>query len=181
MSTEKELLAEVDCLLGGRAAEFVQFGVISTGASSDLSRATDIIRSMITDYGMSERFKNVALSKRGSGYGAGDPQLVREYSETTQQYIDEEIARIMEERYTVVVNRLKEKKSLLEYIAKRLLEKETIDKQEFEDIIKAESQLPRPPALEASETVLPTAHKPDESEASTAADNSADSTIKPQE
>ena len=181
LSTEKELLAEVDCLLGGRAAEFVQFGVISTGASSDLSRATDIIRSMITDYGMSERFKNVALSKRGGGYGAGDPQLVREYSETTQQYIDEEIARIMEERYTVVVNRLKEKKPLLEYIAKRLLEKETIDKQEFEDIIKAESQLPRPPALEAAETVLPTAHKPDESEASTAADNSADSTIKPQE
>lgn len=181
LSTEKELLAEVDCLLGGRAAEFVQFGVISTGASSDLSRATDIIRSMITDYGMSERFKNVALSKRGGGYGAGDPQLVREYSETTQQYIDEEIARIMEERYTVVVNRLKEKKPLLEYIAKRLLEKETIDKQEFEDIIKAESQLPRPFALEAAETVLPTAHKPDESEASTAADNSTDSTIKPQE
>ena len=181
LSTEKELLAEVDCLLGGRAAEFVQFGVISTGASSDLSRATDIIRSMITDYGMSERFKNVALSKRGGGYGAGDPQLVREYSETTQQYIDEEIARIMEERYTVVVNRLKEKKPLLEYIAKRLLEKETIDKQEFEDIIKAESQLPRPPALEASETALAATHKPDESEASTAADNSTDSTIKPQE
>jgi ATP-dependent zinc metalloprotease ftsH len=181
LSTEKELLAEVDCLLGGRAAEFVQFGVISTGASSDLSRATDIIRSMITDYGMSERFKNVALSKRGGGYGAGDPQLVREYSETTQQYIDEEIARIMEERYTVVVNRLKEKKPLLEYIAKRLLEKETIDKQEFEDIIKAESQLPRQPALEAAETALAAAHKPDESEASTAADNSTDSTIKPQE
>ena len=100
---------------------------------------------------MSDRFKNVALSKRGSGYGAGDPQLVREYSETTQQYIDEEIARIMEERYAVVVNRLKEKKPLLEYIAKRLLEKETIDKQEFDDIIKAESQLPRQPALEAPE------------------------------
>ena len=181
LSTEKELLAEVDCLLGGRAAEFVQFGVISTGASSDLSRATDIIRSMITDYGMSERFKNVALSKRGGGYGAGDPQLVREYSETTQQYIDEEIARIMEERYTVVVNRLKEKKPLLEYIAKRLLEKETIDKQEFEDIIKAESQLPRPPALEASETALAATTMSDESKAPPAtAHDSSDSTIHPQ-
>ena len=140
LSTEKELLAEVDCLLGGRAAEFVQFGVVSTGASSDLSRATDIIRSMITDYGMSDRFKNVALSKRGSGYGAGDPQLVREYSETTQQY-------------TVVVNRLKEKKTLLEYIAQRLLEKETIDKQEFDDIIKAESQLPQQPISETSKII----------------------------
>ncbi len=153
LSTEKELLAEVDCLLGGRAAEFVQFGVVSTGASSDLSRATDIIRSMITDYGMSDRFKNVALSKRGSGYGAGDPQLVREYSETTQQYIDEQIARVMEERYTVVVNRLKEKKTLLEYIAQRLLEKETIDKQEFDDIIKAESQLPQQPISETSKII----------------------------
>ena len=152
LRTEKELLAEVDCLLGGRAAEFVQFGVVSTGAANDLSRATDIIRGMITDYGMSDRFKNVALSKRGSGYGAGDPQLVREYAETTQQYIDEEIARIMEERYTVVVNRLQEKKHLLEYIAKRLLEKETIDKQEFDDIIKAESQLPQQAALEAPQS-----------------------------
>ena len=60
----------------------------------------------------------------------------------------------MEERYTIVVNRLKEKKPLLEYIAKRLLEKETIDKQEFEDIIKAESQLPQQPVLAAPETTL---------------------------
>ena len=60
----------------------------------------------------------------------------------------------MEERYAVVVNRLQEKKTLLEYIAKRLLEKETIDKQEFEDIIKAESQLPRQSVLEAPETTL---------------------------
>ena len=105
---------------------------------------------MITDYGMSERFKNVALSSRGSGYGSGDPQLVREYSEKTQQYIDEEIARIMEERYTVVVNRLTDKKHLLDYIAKRLLEKETIDKQEFEDIINAEASLPHTQAAIAA-------------------------------
>ncbi len=141
LRTEIELLAEIDCLLGGRAAEFVQFGVVSTGASNDLSRATDIVRGMITEYGMSGRFKNVALSKRGGGYGSGDPQLVREYAETTQQYIDEEIARIIDERFTVVVNRLKEKKPLLEYIANRLLENEIIEKKEFEDIIAAEERL----------------------------------------
>ncbi|MGP1577182.1 MAG: ATP-dependent zinc metalloprotease FtsH [Treponema sp.] len=135
LRTETELLAKVDCLLGGRAAEFVQFGVVSTGASNDLARSTDIIRAMITDYGMSTRFKNVALSKRGAGYEGGDPQLVREYAETTQQYIDEEIERIIDERYTIVVNRLKEKYALLDYIAKRLLEKETIEKDEFEQII----------------------------------------------
>ena len=59
----------------------------------------------------------------------------------------------MEERYTVVVNRLKEKKTLLEYIAQRLLEKETIDKQEFDDIIKAESQLPQQPISETSKII----------------------------
>ncbi|MGP1595275.1 MAG: ATP-dependent zinc metalloprotease FtsH [Treponema sp.] len=135
LRTETELLAKVDCLLGGRAAEFVQFGVVSTGASNDLARSTDIVRAMITDYGMSTRFKNVALSKRGAGYGGGDPQLVREYAETTQQYIDEEIERIIEERYSIVVNRLKEKYGLLDYLAKRLLEKETIEKDEFEQLI----------------------------------------------
>jgi len=151
LRTELELFAEIDCLLGGRAAEFVQFGMVSTGASNDLSRATDIVRGMITEYGMSDRFKNVALTKRGAGYGAGDPQLVREYAETTQQYIDEEIARIIDERYTIVVNRLKEKKTLLEYIAQRLLEKETIEKAEFEEIISAESRLLTQTAAPASE------------------------------
>lgn len=142
LRTQAELLAEVDVLLGGRAAEQVKFGVVSTGASNDLSRATDIIRSMITDYGMSERFKNVALTKRGSGYGSReDPTLVREYAETTQQYIDEEIARIMDERYSLVVNRIREKTEILEYIAKRLLEKEIIEKEEFDSIIKAEAHL----------------------------------------
>lgn len=141
LKTEVELLAEVDCLLGGRAAEFVKFGIVSTGAANDLSHATDIVRGMITDYGMSGRFKNVALSKRGAGYTGGDPQLVREYSETTQQYIDEEIARIIDERYKIVVGRLEEKKPLLDYIAARLLDKETIDKDEFQSIIAAESQL----------------------------------------
>jgi len=141
LRTQDELISEVDCLLGGRAAEFVKFGVVSTGASNDLSRATDIIRGMITDYGMSERFQNVALSKRGRGYGAGEPQLVREYAETTQQYIDEEITRIINERYDAVVKLLTEKKHLLEYIAQRLLEKEIIDKDEFAEIIQAEGRL----------------------------------------
>ena len=69
-----------DVLLGGRAAEQVEFDQVSTGASNDLSRATDIIRRMITDYGMSGRFRNVALSQHGAGYGSGDPKLVRDYA-----------------------------------------------------------------------------------------------------
>ncbi|UTC76918.1 ATP-dependent metallopeptidase FtsH/Yme1/Tma family protein [Treponema sp. OMZ 799] len=141
--TEKQLLAEIDVLLGGRAAEQVKFNMVSTGAANDLSRATDIARSIITDYGMSSKFKNVALSKRGAGYlGDNEPQLVREYAETTQQYIDEEIAKIINTRYEVVIKMLNDKKHLLEKIATTLLEKETIENEEFDAII-AEEKTPQ--------------------------------------
>ena len=143
LQTERDLINEVDVLLGGRAAEQVVFNEISTGAANDIQRATDTIRKMITAYGMSGRFKNVTLGKSGQGYGFGpaEPQLVREYSEETQKYIDEEIARIMAERFKHVLSLLKEKKQVMEYVANRLLEKETIEQQEFNDIIKAEADL----------------------------------------
>ncbi|HNY20771.1 MAG TPA: ATP-dependent zinc metalloprotease FtsH [Treponemataceae bacterium] len=141
LRTEGELIGEVDVLLGGRAAEEVALGVCSTGASNDLSRATEIIRRMITDYGMSKRFRNVALSQHGAGYGSADPKLVRDYAETTQQYIDEEIARQISERFAAVKDRIQKKKPLLDYIAARLLEKETIEGKEFNEIIAAEASL----------------------------------------
>jgi cell division protease FtsH len=141
LRNEKELLGEVDVLLGGRAAELVQFGIVSTGAANDLARATDIVRRMITDYGMSSRFRNVALSQHGAGYGAADPKLVRDYAESTQQYIDEEISRIINERFEVVKTMLESRKDLLLYIANRLLEKEIIEGKEFAEIVAAQSRL----------------------------------------
>ncbi len=153
LRTETELYGEIDVLLGGRAAEHVCFNEVSTGAANDLQRATDIARKIIMDYGMSDRFKNVSLSQRGGGYGSDSPQLVREYSESTQQYIDEELARIMEQRFTRVVNLLTEKRDVLDYIAARLLEKEVIEQAEFEDIIKARrhlDELPLPAAATES-------------------------------
>ncbi|MDP3179602.1 MAG: AAA family ATPase, partial [Spirochaetaceae bacterium] len=131
--SREELLGQIDVLLGGRAAEDLVVGQISTGAANDLTRATDIARRMITDYGMSERFRHVALSKRGfgalgfqaeAGYG-------REYSDDTQRYVDDEIARIVAERYDIVRSRLAERMDLIETVAQRLLEKETIDEAEF--------------------------------------------------
>ena len=139
LSGKAKLMASVDGLLGGRAAEEIIFDEVSTGAANDIQRATDIIRSMITVYGMSERFKNMTLGKSGQGYGSDGPELVREYSEATQQYIDEEIARIMAERYDHVLKLLREHKTLLEYIANTLLEKETMEAKEFNDIINAET------------------------------------------
>jgi cell division protease FtsH len=88
---------------------------------------------------MSDRFKNVTLGKSGRGYGGPqEPELVREFSEDTQKYIDEEIARIMDERYNHVRDILNTHRELLDYVSNRLQEKETIDGKEFEEIVKAE-------------------------------------------
>lgn len=130
-----ELIGQVDVLLGGRAAEQIVFNEVSTGASNDISRATDIVKRIITDYGMSSKFKNVTLGKSGRGYGSGEPELVREFSENTQNYIDEEIARIIDERYEAVIKLLKKNYGLLEEISQKLLEKETMEGKEFNEII----------------------------------------------
>ncbi len=138
IQTRKDMINEVDSLLGGRAAEQVILGDISTGASNDIARATDIIKRMITDFGMSDKFKNMTLGKGVLGARGGDANLIREFSEESQNYIDEEIARIMNERYDYVVKLLSKHKELLDYIANRLVEIETMDGKEFYEIVKGE-------------------------------------------
>jgi cell division protease FtsH len=141
LMTEEELLGKIDVLMGGRAAEDLVFGRISTGAANDLTKATDIARRMITDYGMSGRFRNIALTQRGAGMMGGpqshEPMFHREYSEATQQYIDEEIARMVEERYSSAKNKLADNRPLLDKIAGLLLEKETLDEKEFKELMAA--------------------------------------------
>ncbi|MCQ2248701.1 MAG: ATP-dependent zinc metalloprotease FtsH [Treponema sp.] len=137
--TMKDMISEIDTLLGGRAAEEIVLGDISTGASNDIARATEIIKRMIVDFGMSEKFRNMTLGKGVLGNAGGEPTLVREFSEETQKYIDVEIARVMDERYKYVIKLLKSHKDLLEYIANLLKEKETIDGKEFLEIVKAEN------------------------------------------
>ncbi|MCL2270372.1 MAG: ATP-dependent zinc metalloprotease FtsH [Treponema sp.] len=135
LMTEEELLGKIDVLMGGRAAEELVFKRISTGAANDLTKATDIARRMITDYGMSGRFRNIALTQRGAGMMGGpqhqEPMFHREYSEATQQYIDEEIARVVEQRYSAAKEKLDNSRPLLDKIAVLLLDKETIDEKEF--------------------------------------------------
>lgn len=133
--TRRDLINEVDSLMGGRAAEEIMLDDISTGASNDIARATEIVKSMIVDFGMSEKFRNMTLGKGVLGNRGGEPNLVREFSEDTQKYIDEEIARILDERYTFVRNLLAEHKELLETIASRLLEIETMESKEFYEIV----------------------------------------------
>ena len=139
LMTEEELLGKINVLLGGRAAEEIVFGKISTGAANDLTKATDIARKMITDYGMSGRFKNVALTQRGAGMIGSqiqEPVFHREYSEATQQYVDEEIARMVETQYNAVKESLGLNRVLLETVAEKLLEKETLDEKEFKTLLK---------------------------------------------
>ncbi|MDR2841913.1 MAG: ATP-dependent zinc metalloprotease FtsH [Spirochaetaceae bacterium] len=139
LMTEDELLGKINVLLGGRAAEEIVYGKISTGAANDLTKATDIARKMITDYGMSTRFKNVALTTRGTSMlgdnSPREPAFHREYAETTQQYIDEEIARIVDVQYGVVKDKLVTIRALLDKVAGVLLEKETIDEKEFKALV----------------------------------------------
>ncbi len=135
--TEDKLLGEIDVLMGGRAAEELTFGKISTGASNDIMRATDISRRMITDYGMSKRYRNVALTKRGAGMigPSAEPVMTREYGEETQQYIDETVAATVAVRYETAKKVLVQRKNLLDVLAAELLEKESVDEAHFKAII----------------------------------------------
>jgi cell division protease FtsH len=136
--TRSDLLGKIDILLGGRIAEEMVSGEYSTGAASDLTKATDIARKMITDYGMSDRFRNVALTSRGismTGQERQEPSFQREYAESTQQYVDEEIARVIETEYAKAAQILEKQRSVLDAVASALLEKETLDEKEFKALI----------------------------------------------
>ena len=135
--TFEELIGKVDVLLGGRAAEQIVYGQVSTGAANDLTKATDIVKKMITEYGMSDKFRNVVLTQqRAPLLGTrAEPGVVREYAESTQSYVDEEIARIIDESYERVLNLLRENKDSLERITGKLLEVETLDAKAFQELL----------------------------------------------
>ncbi len=130
--TQDELLGDIDVLLGGRAAEEVTFNSISTGASNDIQRASDQVRKMICEYGMSEKFRNLTLPRQDSGIdGVGGS---RNYSEETQKYIDEESEKIISERYAHVLGNLRKNWKALDEIAKRLLQDEVIEGDVFQQM-----------------------------------------------
>ena len=128
LMTREELLDRLSVLLGGRVAEELVFGDISTGAQNDLQRATDIARSMVTEYGMSEKMGLVTYTreKRALFLNTGLAGSPREYSEETAQLIDAEVARLMNEAHDRVRRILSEKRERLEHLAQTLLVKETV-------------------------------------------------------
>lgn len=138
LMTQTELLARIAMSLGGRAAEEIVFGDVSTGAHNDLSKATDIARGMVKEYGMSQALGHVYLeSERRSKY-LGIPQVAqeRQYSETTAREIDEAIRQIIEDQYQRAKDLLVERREVLENGARLLLDKEKIEGSELERLLR---------------------------------------------
>ncbi|HAA2032235.1 TPA_asm: cell division protein FtsH [Campylobacter coli] len=139
-----ELIAEVDVLLGGRAAEEVFIGEISTGASNDLERATDIIKAMISMYGMSEIAGLMVLEKQRNTFLTGG-QTIKDYSEKMAESLDDYVKKTLDERYKDVKDTLNTYKGAIETMVAALYEEETIEGAKVRDIIKSyenENNLP---------------------------------------
>ncbi|SPF40738.1 ATP-dependent zinc metalloprotease FtsH [Syntrophobacter sp. SbD1] len=137
LMTRFELLARLKVLLGGRVSEEIIFGDISTGAQNDLQRATDIARSMIMEYGMSEKLGPLTYvsEPRSAHLDLGLGGREREFSEKTAQQIDEEISGIIEETHIEARKILTDQRSMLEKLARILLEKESIEGEELKKFV----------------------------------------------
>lgn len=130
-----ELIAEVDVLLGGRAAEEVFLGEISTGAGNDLERATDIIKAMVSIYGMSDVAGLMVLEKQRNTFLNGG--TTKDYSDKMAEKLDEYIKEKLQERYLIVKERLVEYRECIERIVIKLSEYETIDGEQLREVIDA--------------------------------------------
>ncbi len=138
LMTKKELVDRLRVLLGGRVAEEIVFHEISTGAQNDLVRATDIARSMVKEYGMSDIMGCVTFERerRPLFLDISPSSGEKEYSDQTAREIDNEVRRIMDESYTLVKTILTDKKDVLMRVAGILLEKESIDGEQLRSILK---------------------------------------------
>lgn len=130
-----ELIAKVDVLLGGRAAEEVFLGEISTGASNDLERATDIIKSMASYYGMSEVSGLMVLEKPRNAFLGGGLGSNREFSEKIAESMDEYIKNTLDSRYQAVKQTLSDYREAIEKMVSELLEQEVIDGMRVREIL----------------------------------------------
>ena len=166
LMTRSELLARIDVLLGGRVAEEIVFGDVSTGAQNDLQRATEIARTMITQFGMSEKLGLAALEgPRHATFLMVPTQSPKEYSEETARLIDSELKQILSEAHTKARDILLAHRSALEELAKLLLEKEVVDRPALQAILKVrridsakeKNEKKRSPDAQGSESNQPNA------------------------
>ncbi len=140
---KSELLDRMDVFLGGRVAEELVFGDLSTGAQNDLQMATDLARHMVAQYGMSER---VGLATFEQTASAPYPPLERStaYSERTARLIDGEIARLLDDAHQRVLATLREQRALLDALARQLLEHETVERDALQALVREHAAAPAP-------------------------------------
>ena len=139
LMTREELENKMAVALGGRAAEWIVFGHLSTGAADDLRRVTDIARSMVTRYGMSEKLGNVAYDRDPRTFLTGPdlppPPRDRDYAEKTAATVDEEVRAIVEKAFQRALDLLRERRAVLDRTARRLLETETLEEAELAQLV----------------------------------------------
>ncbi len=148
LTTRQEAKDKIAVLCGGRAAEELIFSEMTTGASNDIEKATQLARAMVTQYGMSDKFGMVQLGQPASRYLGGGQQLT--CSEGTAQEIDAEVQRLVEEGHQTALRTLRENRFKLHEIAHYLQKKETITGEEFMNILTRDDgfapKMPTPPA-----------------------------------
>ena len=138
LMSKDELANKICTFTGGRAAEEVVFGEITTGASNDIEQATKLARAMITRYGMSEEFDMVALETVNNQYLGGDTSLA--CSTATQQEIDKMVVSLVKSQHEKAIQILKDNRKALDALAKYLYEKETITGEEFMHVLNQETE-----------------------------------------
>jgi cell division protease FtsH len=134
IKTKTEFLSEISVLLGGYSAEILKFKEISTGAANDLEVATELAKKLVMEYGMSN-LGPVTFGKKEELVFLGTREIYRDFSEKVAEKIDKEVEKIVKECQKKAIEVLKRKKKLLEKVAQKLIEKETIEREEFEKII----------------------------------------------
>ena len=134
--TRKHFLSEIRLCCGGRIAEEMFTGDVSTGAAQDIAQATQIAREMICRYGMSEKFGFQAFMEQSQFTGDTLPPA---FSEETSRQIDAEVKKLIDDAYADAKKLITENREKLETLAKTLIEKETMDGRDVEALIRAES------------------------------------------
>ncbi len=136
LASKTELLNRITALLGGRTAEELTFGDVTTGAGDDLNRATELARAMVCEYGMSEKLGSITLGKKDDMVFIGrDLMKEKNYSEQTAQMIDAEVKRIVEDCHKKATDILKKNRKFLKTMAEALLEREVLDSSDVDDIL----------------------------------------------
>ena len=142
LNTKSELEAMIVECLGGRAAEEIVFGNVTTGASNDIEKATKIVRAMITQYGMSEKFGLIGLATQQNQYLDG--RMVLNCGDATATEIDHEVMKILKESYEQAKELLAANRDAMDEIAAYLIQKETITGKEFMKIFRELKGIPEP-------------------------------------